>query len=125
MDMVKHLLHMTSIDENKATEFKPREYKKNFEYSQMERQQKLMNRRRKYTVVKALPKSNIVFQREWSELNKYQKLNRIILYANKNMNADEKQNTVDLFNNRKIKPDMVKYDDKAGVIISIEMPELE
>lgn len=122
MDMVKHLIQMTTIDEQKP-EFKPREYKKNFEYSMMERQQKQMDKRRKFTVTKALPKSNIVFQREWSELNKFQQLNRIILYANKEKSNDEKQLLVSLHKSRKIKPDMVKYDDKAGAIISIDLPE--
>jgi hypothetical protein len=123
MDIVNHLIQMTTISEQ-MTEFKPREYKKNFEYSMMEKQQKQMNKRRNFTVTNALPRSNIVFQQEWTNLNKFQQLNRIILYANRTMNNDEKQLVVNLYKSRKIKPDMVSYDDKAGAIITIVMPEV-
>lgn len=120
MDIVQHLIEMTTTN-NKTPEFKPREYKKNYEFAMMERQQRQMNRRKPYKIIRTEPETNIIFQQSWDKLNKYQQLNRIILYANKNMNPDEKQNIIKLFENRKIKVHMVDYDIKLGSISSINI----
>jgi hypothetical protein len=118
MDIVNHILKMTRINEHLA-EFTPKEYKKNYEYSLMEKEQKQINKRRTFKVVK-MPSNNIVYLTTWTELNKYQQLNRIIHYTNKQkMDIEEKNTIIELYNNRKIKPNMVEYDDKNGSIIKL------
>lgn len=63
--------------------------------------------------------SHLIFQRDWNELNKAQKMNRIISYAKQNnldkhclLLALEKRNITE-----------VKYDDKQGCIIELILKE--
>lgn len=118
MDIVQHLKSVTQ-PKNTTQELRPRaEYKKNYEYSQMQRSMYRSNK--KFTVVKK-GNTDILFMREWTELNKYQKLNRIILFANKTgLPQADKDTLIKQFETRKIKDNMVKYDSKSGTVISIE-----
>ncbi len=63
--------------------------------------------------------SHVIFQRPWKDLNKPQRMNRLIAYAKQN-NLDKKPLLVAL---EKHKLQEVNYDEKQGCIITIALKE--
>lgn len=86
----------------------------------IEKQRKYKEKRSKNgKTIGSFQKSHLIFQRPWKELNKAQKMNRIMDYAKQN-NLD-KQPLLLALEKRKIKE--VNYDHKNGKIVDLTLKE--
>lgn len=126
MDIYHHLIENIQNDQarNKPTENTTQLPDKKFYVPQdlkdiqKQRYYKERNNKNRKEVV-GFEKSHLIFQRDWKDLNKAQKMNRIIEYAKQN-NMD-KQDLLVAFEKRKISD--VKYDTNNGQIVELTLKE--
>lgn len=121
MDIYNHLI------DNLRSEQKPKETKRMDQrfytppdMRDMEKQRYYKNKRNKNSKdVVAFQKSNIIFLRPWEELNKAQKMSRLVSFAKQN--GEDRAKYLTALERRQIAS--VDYDSRNGHIISIELKE--
>lgn len=126
MDIYNHLVENIQKDPARihtTNSVKPIPEKKFFipqDMRDIEKQRRYKEKRNKHSKqVVGFEQSHLIFQRPWNDLNKAQKMNRIIEYAKQN--NLEKQPLLLALEKRKIKD--ISYDERQGMIIELALKE--